>query len=160
MCQRQRPTTAWNNRGQFINGDVSHCVSFLSVSFPCPNLQLVYTELSGLVHGAAISGLSLFCVFSGPTFLLLWAKTPAFGNQLLLALPLTLADAHFAFRANLLRINLLFQGMSGATCWNTYLFLGASQVKFTGHSFSPYLHLLFLTWPTLFKTRRWLASII
>lgn len=41
MCQHQRPTTAWNSRGQFIEGDVGHCVFFPFLSLPWPDPQLV-----------------------------------------------------------------------------------------------------------------------
>lgn len=58
MCQRRRPTTAWNNRGRFIEGNVGHCVSFLCLSLLWPTPQFLQTDPSGLLD----RGLSNSCI--------------------------------------------------------------------------------------------------
>lgn len=77
MCLHQRPTTAWNSRGQFIEGGVGHCRLPFHVS--------TRTDLSGLVCRAAFFVVALYRV-PGPTFFLLWPNVSSvvLWNQLLL----------------------------------------------------------------------------
>lgn len=45
MCQHRRPTTAWNNRGQCIEGGIGPSVSFPYLSLPWLTSKLVWTCL-------------------------------------------------------------------------------------------------------------------
>lgn len=65
MCQHQRPTTAWNSRGRFIEGDVGRCVpSFRQLWLTC--LGFCSEQPSSGLLLAVAAFFFLFSFFSPP----------------------------------------------------------------------------------------------
>jgi len=172
MCPHQRPTTTWNNRGQFTEGDLGHFISFPCFSVPWPvwactqrNKKQLSLRYALLDHPFFFSGLTLgFPLLSCETSCFYHATNPQLRSVCGTVLHVKPPHAALLQQKSCCALY-CSKGMSSAIsaiCWHA-LPVCRPQIRWNtwetatadGLLLQPFLIVIcsFVTWRTLFKTR-------